>query len=274
MEWYRQGRASVIEEKHAQVPLCLPQIPLGLFWCRDLWPAERGQRLTACNKARPIFPAVQIYSLSTYYYYYYYYYYYKIKNIRDLYSDINDFKQCYQPRSNIVKDEKGDLVTDCHSILARWRNNFSQLFNVQGFSDVRQTEIHTAEALVPEPSDYEYETAIEKFKRHKSPDVDQISAKLIKAGGRTIRCVIHKLIIYIWNKEELPEEWKESIIVPIYKKGVKTYCSNYRGISLLPTTYRILSNILLSRLTPCTEEITGDQQCGFRRSRSTTDHIF
>ena len=48
----------------------------------------------------------------------------------------------------------------------------------------------------------------------------------------------------------MPEEWKESIIVPIYKKGDTTDCSNYRGISLLPTTYKILSNILLSRLIP------------------------
>ena len=45
----------------------------------------------------------------------------------------------------------------------------------------------------------------------------------------------------------LPEEWKESIIVPIHKKGDKTDCNNYRAISLLPTTYEILSNILLSR---------------------------
>jgi len=76
---------------------------------------------------------------------------------------------------------------------------------------------------------------------------------LIKAGGRTIRCEIHKLIISIWNKEKLSEEWKESIIVPIYKKGDKTYCSNYRGISLLPATYKILSNILLYRLIPYAE---------------------
>ena len=92
---------------------------------------------------------------------------------------------------------------------------------------------------------------------HKSPGIDQIPAELIKAGGRTIRGVIHKLIIAIWNKEELPEEWKESVIVPIHKKGDKTECNNYRGISLLPTTYKILSNILLSRLIPYAEEIMG-----------------
>ena len=81
-------------------------------------------------------------------------------------------------------------------------------------------------------------------------------------------------MLSILNKEEFPEEWKESIIVPIHKKGDKTDCNNYRGISLLPTAYKSLSNILLPRLTPYAEEIIGDHQCGFRRNRSTTDHLF
>jgi retron-type reverse transcriptase len=76
-----------------------------------------------------------------------------------------------------------------------------------------------------------------------------------------------------WNKEELPHQWTESNVVPIHKKSEKTECSNYRGISLLSTSYRILSNILLARLTPYADEIIADHQCGFRRSRSTTDQI-
>ena len=75
--------------------------------------------------------------------------------------------------------------------------------------------------------------------------------------------MIHKLSISFWNEEKLPEEWKESIIVPIYKMDEKTVCSNYRSISRLPMTYKILSNILLSSLTPYAEEITGDHQGGF-----------
>ena len=75
----------------------------------------------------------------------------KIKNIRDLYRGINHFKKGYQLRTNIVKEDKGDLVADSHNILTRWRNYFSQLLNVHGVNDVRQTEIHTAELLVPEP---------------------------------------------------------------------------------------------------------------------------
>ena len=71
----------------------------------------------------------------------------------------------------------------------------------------------------------------------------------------------------------MPEEWKESIIVSVYKKGDKTDCSNYRGILVLLTVYKILAKILLSMLTPYAEEIIGDHQCGFRRNRS-TDHLF
>jgi hypothetical protein len=58
--------------------------------------------------------------------------------------------------------------------------------------------------------------AIEKLKSHRSPRIDQIPAELIKAGGRTIHYEIHKLIISVRNREELPEEWKESIVVPIH----------------------------------------------------------
>src|SRR5215469_9474625 len=157
--------------------------------------------------------------------------------------------------------------------MARWRNYFSQLLNVQEVNNVRQAEIHTAEPLVSEPSAFEVELAIAKLKNRKSPGIDQIPAELIKAGGRTICCAIHKLIS-IWNKEELPEEWKESIIVPIYKKGDKTDCNNYRGLSLLPTTYKILSKILLSRLIPYAEDVIVDHQYGFQRNSSSTDHIF
>jgi hypothetical protein len=63
-------------------------------------------------------------------------------------------------------------------------------------------------------------------------------------------------------------------MVPIRKKADKTDCNNYLGISLLSTSYKILSNILLSRLSPYIDEIIGGDQGGFRRNRSTTDQIF
>jgi len=85
-------------------------------------------------------------------------------NIRGLYRVISDFKKGYQATTNREKDEKFDLVTDSKSILARCRNHFSQVLNVRGVNDIRQTEIHATESLVPEPSDFNFELAIGKFK--------------------------------------------------------------------------------------------------------------
>jgi hypothetical protein len=92
----------------------------------------------------------------------------------------------------------------------------------------------------------------------------------MQAAGETLLSEIRKLINSIWNRGELPDHWKEAIIVPISRKEDATDCSNCRGISLLLTSYKILSNIL-SRLNPYIDEVIGDHQCGFRCNRFTTD---
>jgi len=87
-----------------------------------------------------------------------------------------------------------------------WRNHFSQLLNVHGINDVRQTEINSAEPIVPEPNASEIKMLTEKLKRYTSSSNEQIPAEVIKAGGRTICPEIHKLIHCTWNNEELPEQ--------------------------------------------------------------------
>jgi hypothetical protein len=88
-------------------------------------------------------------------------------------------------------------------------------------------DIHTAELLVPEPSLVEVKIAIGKLKSSKSPGTDNIPAELIKAVGETLYSEIHRLICSIWNKEELPQQWKKSVLILIYKKGDKTDCNTY-----------------------------------------------
>jgi hypothetical protein len=173
-----------------------------------------------------------------------------------------------------VKDENGDLLADSHNILNRRKNYFAQILNVHNVSDVIQIEVHLAEPLVPGPSIIEVEIANAKMKKYKLPGCYDIPAELIQVGGEMLLSVIHKLINSVWNKEELPDQWKESIIVPVHKKGDKTDCSNYRGILLLSTSCKVLTNILLSRLSLYIDEIIGDHQHGFRCNRSTTGQIF
>jgi hypothetical protein len=135
----------------------------------------------------------------------------------DLYRGINKYKRDYEPRSSLVKNEKGELLADSHNILNRWENYSSQLLNVYNVSDVRKIEIHTAELLLSGSCSLEVEIAIATFRKFKSSGLGLFPAVLIHAGSED-----HELISCIWSKEELPDEWKELIIVPVHKKGDKT----------------------------------------------------
>jgi sorting nexin-29 len=114
------------------------------------------------------------------------------------------------------------------------------------------------------------------LRNNKAPGIDLIPAELVKFAGQEYVKHLHQLIAKIWITETIPEEWYLSIVCPIHKKGdvmVRVY-SNYRRISLLCIAYKIFSNILFNRLSPCVEGIIGDYQCGFRQGRSTYDQIF
>ncbi len=66
---------------------------------------------------------------------------------------------------------------------------------------------------------------------------------------------MHKFFTTVWQQEAIPSELKDSLIVTIFKKGDKTACGNYGGISLLSITGKLLAQILLNRLLPIAENI-------------------
>ena len=115
---------------------------------------------------------------------------------------------------------------------------------------MKHTDIHTAEPLVPETSAFETDLAIEKVRGHKSPGIDQIPAELITAGIRKIRYEFHKIIISVWNKEELTEEWKESIIVPFYKKGLKQIVVIIRAYHFCQLHKKFYAAAFFYKITP------------------------
>ena len=86
---------------------------------------------------------------------------------------------------------------------------------------------------------------------------------------------LHRWIIKVWEEGHVPQAWKDANIVTIYKKGDRTECGNYRGISLLSAAGKIFARILLNRLSShITPEVVPETQCGFRSNRSTVDMIF
>jgi hypothetical protein len=77
----------------------------------------------------------------------------------------------------------------------------------------------------------------------------------------------------IWEEEKLPNQWNEGIICPVYKKGDRLECTNYRPIPLLNVAYKIFATILNQRLADIAETELGNYQSGFRPNRSTVDNI-
>jgi hypothetical protein len=127
----------------------------------------------------------------------------EIKNFRLFLGAYMKFKNGWQPRSNLLKDVKGDLLADSHNIPNMQKNYFPQLLNVNGVSDVRQMDIRTAEILVWESSLFKVQIATEKVKSHGSPVIDQILAEFIQAGDEIFLSETNKPINYICDKEDL-----------------------------------------------------------------------
>lgn len=94
---------------------------------------------------------------------------------------------------------------------------------------------------------------------------------MIKNVGEKGIQMLTQIYNKIWKEEKIPKEWQ---IMPIYNKGDKRSCNNYRGISLISTLMRILEQILDKRIRATVERTLEEAQSGFRKGRSTQDHIF
>jgi hypothetical protein len=90
----------------------------------------------------------------------------------------------------------------------------------------------------------EIQEIIRNLRRMKTPGTDNINAELLQAVAPQLTQKIQDLILNIWRSERMPKEWNKSIICPIYKKGEKSECSSYRGISLLNAACKILATVI------------------------------
>jgi hypothetical protein len=178
--------------------------------------------------------------------------------------------------SETIKNRNGLLITSKEERLNRWVEHFEEQFNWP--PAVAQLEDRTAVetwAVNPEPpSASEVYECLTKLKRHRAPGPDELPPALFKDGGISLsQCLAH-LFASIWEKESVPDNWGESIVIPVFKKGTRSECDNHRGISLTPVVTRLLASIILHRLTAAREAYTREQQAGFRPGRGCIDHIF
>ena len=125
-------------------------------------------------------------------------------------------------------------------------------------------------------SETEVRNSIIKLGNGKSPGTDGISAEFYKETISQIAPTLTTIINTILNTGVFLKSWGESVICPIHKSGSHSDPSNYRGISLLNTMYKIVSTIINNRLYIWAEENNeiDEGQAGFRRGYATVDNIF
>ena len=196
-------------------------------------------------------------------------------NLKDLYLLTKKLAGKFQHTERPVKDKNGSPLTTTEDQLKRWAEHFRELLNRP--APETAPDIPPAEFDLPiscdKPSKAEIRKAIKTLRNGKAAGPDSIPAEAIKADVETATNILHDLFSKIWDKEELPADWKEGIVVKLPKKGDLADCSNYRGIMLLSVPGKVLNRVLLERMKEAVDPKLRDQQAGFRRNRSCADQI-
>ena len=108
---------------------------------------------------------------------------------------------------------------------------------------------------------------IKELKSNKAPGDDSGVNEFLKHGGSGVRNKLLMIMNMIFEEEEVPNDFRKNLIKPLYKKGDKSECRNYRDISLVFVGSKILSNMILLRLRDSVDKVLREEQFGFRKGR-------
>ncbi|XP_052256259.1 uncharacterized protein LOC127861632 isoform X1 [Dreissena polymorpha] len=175
--------------------------------------------------------------------------------------------------------DNGTVSSKLEDVLLRWKNDFANLLNQSVNSNVGQ---HTSsfdnvyhEELDRPFSVFEVKAAIDRAKLNKATGIDQIPNEVLKNDMSV--SFLHSLFCVCYETGMVPSMWGKNIINPIPKSSTadKRDPLQYRGISLACTMYKLYASILNHRLSSWSElnDKIEDEQNGFRKKRSTLDHI-
>lgn len=177
-----------------------------------------------------------------------------------------------------VRDEEGNICSTTEAQQQRWCRHFTKVLNVRtSFNPEILSECverEPAEDMDGCPDLEEISIAISQLSNGKAAGESRIIPELIKAGGDVLAMALTDLMSLVWQTEEVPQDWINSMLVTLPKKGDLSICDNWRGIALLDVVGKVVARVLQSRLQRIAEEVLPDSQCGFRRNRSCTDMIF
>ena len=193
-----------------------------------------------------------------------------------LYSMAKNYRSSAKEQTYAIKDEDGQLLVQPDGFAKRCKEYFDQLPNVQGSEDLAvdvDLEVDLEE-VIENITGSEILGAISRMKRGKASGDDDLPVEIVKEAGEDAQKLLLTIMQNAYRQETVPAEWQKGIISPIFKKGDKALCENFKGISLLPHCGKLYSSIIERRLRAHIEHRLGEWQYGFRPGRSTLDVIF
>ncbi|KAK3511388.1 hypothetical protein QTP70_006111 [Hemibagrus guttatus] len=182
-----------------------------------------------------------------------------------------DGKDVQQVR--VIKDRDGTVLTSEESVQRRWKEYFEELMNEENEREKRVEGVNSVEQKVDKIRKDEVRKALKRMKSGKAVGPDDILVEVWKCLGEAAVEFLANLFNKVLESERMPEEWRRSVLVPIFKnKGDVQSCSNYRGIKLMSHTMKLWERVVEARLRKVVEIC--EQQYGFMPRKSTTDAIF
>ncbi|KAK3538187.1 hypothetical protein QTP70_032945 [Hemibagrus guttatus] len=182
-----------------------------------------------------------------------------------------DGKDVQQVR--VIKDRDGRVLTSEESVQRRWKEYFEELMNEEYEREKRVEGVNSVEQKVDKIRKDEVRKALKRMKSGKAVGPDDIPVEVWKCLGEAAVEFLASLFNRVLESERMPEEWRRSVLVPIFKnKGDMQSCSNYRGIKLMSHTMKLWERVVEARLRKVVEIC--EQQYGFMPRKSTTDAIF
>ena len=190
---------------------------------------------------------------------------------RDFYREIKHLAGMFDPRCGTIHSKNGKVCSDVASVKNRWKEYAENLYSRDStMNDIFIPNVNNVEPAILE---CEVRSALQSLANGKTAGCDNIPIELIKEGGEEAVKVITRLCNMIWQEKAWPQDWKRSIFIPLFKKGDKKDCGNYRTISLISHTSKIMLKILQKRLEGFLNKELPEEQAGFKRGRGTRDHI-
>lgn len=190
---------------------------------------------------------------------------------KDLYKKIRIVTRQFKPKTWAIENSNGETVTDIKEITNVWKDYCGSLFLDPSPEHV---EIPSSlQEMEPDILKDEVRAAIKHLKTSKAVGVDEIPIEVIKDMGENGVDLFHSICNLVWTTGQWPKDWSHSIFIPLHKKGSTKKCNNFRLISLIPHSSKILLHILNERLRAYLARHISPEQAGFVKGRGTREQI-